>query len=883
MTPRTNPNNPASIALADLTRITLPIGGSLSYTWAAKTGATTGNRTVLTRTVDANDGTDPHIWHYSYLAQGPVNGNLTQNTIVQDPLGNETVHVMTGLGGMFALYETQTQYFQGSHTGGSLLKTVTTDYQFTPNPWDLGMQSVTNVFPIRVTTTLPGGQVSKVETDYETALTYHGPLDGITFMICNPTQGPMMICNTSTNGVSNYTGSYGKAIATREYDYGASLPVRQTATSYQWQSGTNAAAYLANNFLDLVSSVTTRDGAGNQVAQTTYGYDENTLGSSNVSSLYLNGSPANGSFRGNRTSVHQWLNSPNTTLNSSMKYFDSGELQSSTDPGLHTTNHLYDLAYQGAYSTQTCSPTTSVAHCVSGTYDLNTGLLTSFTNENATNQASGNSQGDSAHTSTFTYDKMWRLILALAPPDVANSNARASTTFDYSVRNQVKRVKSLTNATSVTDYANFDGLGRTIQTRLVAPPCDSYVDTTYDVVGRVSTVSNPHCLTPGPTDGITTSIYDALGRVTQTTLQDGSISTTDYSQLPVVTVTDPAGHQRRSRTDALGRLVEVDEPGDPATFVANNYANLAVDGNFAVFGPANDIKWQTNTHGATNTFYSLNMQDDGNLIKYTPTWNTATPTTTGTASYGTMSCVGYRLFAGQTLASGACLQSLNKRFMLVMQTAGNLVQYDLSYSPAHAIFYNSTTGVAGSYLAMQGDGNLVIYTPSGTATWSTGTPTGSGNYMLQVQDPGNLVVYRDIWETGTSQAANGVTNFSGVSCSNIGNAIALNQNIPTGSCLISASGRFALNMQNDGNLAPLRPQRQPGGRHLEHRHRAYRSHRSLRKSSCRRCTSMTRSAICSAWNSTVMSQEPDAALRPHPTPQVPGACVALPMIRFRGC
>ena len=284
-----NPNNTASIALADLTRITLPIGGSLSYTYDAKTGATTGNREVRTRTVDANDGTDPHIWHYSYLAQAPVNGNLTQNTIVQDPLNNETVHVMTGLGGMFALYETQTQYFQGSHSGGSLLKTVTTDYQFTPNPWDLGMQSVTNVFPIRVTTTLPGGQVSKVETDYETALTYHGPLDNIQITQCSQFPFCFQInCNTSNTGVSNYTGSYGKAIATREYDYGASLPVRQTATAYQWQSGTNAAFYLANNFLDLVSSVTTRDGAGNQVAQSTYGYDENTLGSSKCSSLYLN-------------------------------------------------------------------------------------------------------------------------------------------------------------------------------------------------------------------------------------------------------------------------------------------------------------------------------------------------------------------------------------------------------------------------------------------------------------------------------------------------------------------------------------------------------------------------------------------------------------------
>ncbi|MGC2743574.1 MAG: RHS repeat-associated core domain-containing protein, partial [Candidatus Angelobacter sp.] len=54
---------------------------------------------------------------------------------------------------------------------------------------------------------------------------------------------------------------------------------------------------------------------------------------------------------------------------------------------------------------------------------------------------------------------------------------------------------------------------------------------------------------------------DALGRATQVTYQDGSISTTDYSNLPAVTVTDQAGKLRGSRTDALGRLVEVDEPG----------------------------------------------------------------------------------------------------------------------------------------------------------------------------------------------------------------------------------------------------------------------------------------------------------------------------------
>src|SRR5215471_18802230 len=142
------------------------------------------DRGVQTRTVDANDGTGPHTWTY---------GNGTG--VVTDPLGNDTVHTITGLGASLlgglscSLYETQTQYYQGSHTSGTLLKTVNTDYQYTINPYDSavigsdGVQSdattVTNVFPIRVTTTLPNGLVSKVETDYDTALAYHGALDGI--------------------------------------------------------------------------------------------------------------------------------------------------------------------------------------------------------------------------------------------------------------------------------------------------------------------------------------------------------------------------------------------------------------------------------------------------------------------------------------------------------------------------------------------------------------------------------------------------------------------------------------------------------------------------------------------------------------------------------
>src|SRR5262249_52795050 len=175
-----DPNNNASIALADLLKITFPTGGSVSYTWGACSCTSLFGRSVMTRAVDANDGTGPKTWHYSY--------NNGAFTVVQDPLGNETTHGFTNLGGMVeSMYETHTQYFQGSHTSGTLLKSVQTDYQFTSNPWDASVvqaggtlasaRSVTNIFPIRVTTTLANGLVSKTETDYDSALAYHGPMD----------------------------------------------------------------------------------------------------------------------------------------------------------------------------------------------------------------------------------------------------------------------------------------------------------------------------------------------------------------------------------------------------------------------------------------------------------------------------------------------------------------------------------------------------------------------------------------------------------------------------------------------------------------------------------------------------------------------------------
>jgi RHS repeat-associated protein len=754
--------NAQGVNWGDLVKITNPTGGTISYTWNHITGCVNPSNlvsmsaAVATRTVDANDGTGAHQWQYS---------GFGGRAIVTDPLLKDTAHTFSDLGGC-SLYETLTQYYDGPQSG-TPIKTLKTEYATAEsNPIVArGMTpTVKNVVPTRVTTTWANGNVSKIETDYDAGF------------------------NVGTGG----HGIYGKPIAVRIYDYGKQNPgplLTNTVTSYQWQTNSN---YLTFNLMNTPRAVTVYDGGGTQIGQTLSNYDETLPAPSGVNTSF-NSTPENGNFRGNVTTVRRWLsgtavstpNCPvavsNGFITQTNGYLDSGLISQTNDPCNHPLTFQYAAAAAsgaGVYPTQVCD---ALNHCTSVQYDYNSGLSTSTTDPNG--QA----------TNRF-YDNLGR-ITKIVSPDQGESD------FNYPDAVTVeKKVIIQAGSPPADGLFRFNGFGALSQTQIIDPEGDDYTEQGYDALGRISNRTNPHRTTASSADGTTTSLYDALGRVTQITYQDGSVSTTDYSQFPIVTVTDPAGNQRQDRTDALGRLVEVDEPGNPATFVANNYGNLAQDGNFAVFGPAGDIKWQTATHGATNTFYGLNMQDDGNLVKYTPTWNTATPTTTGTASYGTQACVGYRLFSGQTLASGACLQSLNKRFMLVMQTAGNLVLYDLSYNPAHAVFYNSTTGTPGSYLAMQADGNLVIYTASGSPVWSTGSVTGTGNYMLQVQDPGNLVIYRDIWETGTTQSANGITNFSSVSCSNVGNSIVLNQNILMGSCLISSSGRFALDMQTDGNL-----------------------------------------------------------------------------------
>jgi len=541
---------------ATLSQITLPTGGTISYTYTyggGPAGCQNSGRYVSTRTVNANDGTGPHTWQYSYN----VPGSGSPYTVVTDPLLNDVVHTF-GAGGGCALFESQTQYYQGSHSSGTLLKAVNTTYSMTTTDRDTFQHGPANVVPTSFQTVWPGNQISFVTKSYDSGGTY---LDY---------RGLSTDINNNPNVVL-----YGKVVREQDYDYpsGTSL-LRTTNTSYAWQSpNPNASGYLANNLLDLPYSIQVQDGGGTQRAYTYYGYDESSLQSSGITEQKVAGE----SYPGNQTSVHRWLNGSTTAstncnvsvsngyLVSNKVFYDTGEVQQSTDPCAYPTAYAYSSTYFGSLPT---TVTNALNQSTTYAYDFNTGVVTSITDPNS-------------QVTTKGYDSLARLTSTSFPDGGSTSycytDEGGPTCSQSGAPFKVVVTKAITSSLNETATVVFDGLGRVSQSQLNSDPSGTtYTLTTYDANGRKSQVYNPtrcssitsNCANE-TTWGFTTTNYDALGRVTSVNEQDGSTASTNYSAFPCTTVTDEAGKSRESCIDGLGRMTSVFE--DPGSSPHLNY------------------------------------------------------------------------------------------------------------------------------------------------------------------------------------------------------------------------------------------------------------------------------------------------------------------------
>jgi RHS repeat-associated protein len=598
-------------AYGDLARVTLPTGGKIEYDYVTIGSSMTLNRCVSERRVyrDAADATPELRQVYDYdlnqTTAGQQRVNVEQRSGADNRLLSYESHYFYGLigEGDFGLYnswnegkELKTETYDIDPTGDhptNLLRKVEYNWQprLTPGWFPAGSSAVAGpAFDPRVvetTTTLEDGSVSK-QTSIDPQSDPQNPVFGF-------------------DRFNNPTDLW-------EYGFDGAL-VRHMQTAYKadddsytgglWDIGSNPdpATILASAHLrSLPTRKSVFDAGGKERARTTYEYDDYApdtapgnrhavlvshdlpifglcLTFNIVTSQCDRASDANYLTRGNVTGTTSYLldkdGNATGSVTANQQYDIAGNVVKSIDArtkpgqpgagyetkfdfsddfGSSATSSMSNNAPQELGSQyQTYALPTLVTNALGQTaqtqYDYYTGRAVKTLDANGT--MSSVTYGDLLDRPT----KVERDINSSSTPSL-----RSQTTFAYDDTN-----RTITTTGDLNTYGDnlvksevlYDGLGRTTEARQYETS-SQYVSkqTQYDALGRASQVSNPFRPTLGETAVWTTTAYDALGRVSSVTTPDNATVYTFYDGVRTM-VTDQAGKQRISKTDALGRLSDV--------------------------------------------------------------------------------------------------------------------------------------------------------------------------------------------------------------------------------------------------------------------------------------------------------------------------------------
>ena len=214
-----------------------------------------------------------------------------------------------------------------------------------------------------------------------------------------------------------------------------------------------------------------------------------------------------------------------------------------------------------AYLTQVIQPNTGTAHTENYQYDYVSGQLSQAQDQNG-------------ELTKYTYSDPMQRLTGVAYPDGGMK------TISYSdvAPNPSVTTKTLINSNAtLTQAVVFDGMRHSVQTQLQSDPSGQVnVDSTYNGMGGVYTVSNPHRSSESP--ALTTTLYDALGRKVKQTQPDSSLLQWCYNGVPSISQTncipnasskslnswvdfsDENGNHWQRSYDGLGRMGSVMEP-----------------------------------------------------------------------------------------------------------------------------------------------------------------------------------------------------------------------------------------------------------------------------------------------------------------------------------
>jgi RHS repeat-associated protein len=541
-----------------LSKITYPDGGYVSYTWgynpqsaiaywatnsktAPSCSAIYDSPAILNRYVsfDGKSNVLEQTFKYSTTWNSNNNGWVTkQTTVTTDDLVRGTS-------------------FETDYT-----------YSFiTPNPQPILYSPSDNQIPVESVVVHKSTSGAILRTDTKGWATQYNLTCELHTLDNGSTLGTFYTYSTGTLVTDKKEYDYGLITAAGPCINGSAAPTgvtasRETVISYQPLAPTPIFP-TSPSIRDRPASVISY-GKGARVGETDYAYDQSAAGSASATAHdETNYGPASTVSRGNATTVTRQCFPGCANAVTTYTYDETGQVSTSMDPCGNTTcgditgtTHTMSYAYGDSYSSCGGSAppsggtnayltklTDALGHFQTFCYGYNDGQLRSATDPNA-------------QTTTYSYVDSLDRLTNVGYPDGGKT---AYSYDDAPPTPNVTTTKAMSASQSFTTVSTMDGVGHVTQTETTSITPGIFVNSVYDGLGRLYTVSNPHESTSSSTDGTTTYTYDALGRTTEVVEQDGSTVQSAYVG-NTTTVTDEAGHKRENATDGLARLTTSWEP-----------------------------------------------------------------------------------------------------------------------------------------------------------------------------------------------------------------------------------------------------------------------------------------------------------------------------------
>ncbi|MGC2831876.1 MAG: RHS repeat-associated core domain-containing protein, partial [Candidatus Acidiferrum sp.] len=533
-----------------MTQMTLPSGGQVTYGYTTFSDSYSNKSRWLTSKSTGNGA-------WSFTPQVISTCSSTQvgcqeKETIWRPDGSSTVNTFTLDNGAWL---TQTLQYDSQ---SNLMATTVDTWDFSDACVLQGCHGHNYIRRLseNVTVPVPGGSsVTK-----RTAYSYHTPQDGLV---------------TAIDEWGYYPGTSPTF---------PSIPDRARYISY-YSTGTNIinkplSITLCNNS----GSDSACPSGGSKVSQTLITYDSYGAGLTTVSNIANHDDTnygAGNTQRGNATQIQKWV--AGTTYLTTQSQFDTtGQILQSNDPLGNPTTYSYAdnyLTETGPASASLYTPTWPTnAYPKTVTQG---GLTQTFGYYFGDSEQAVSTDPNNQSTYFYFWDQDDRPTEALYPIGWSLTNYTSATQID-SYGPVADTSPSMSCISCQHDEAILDGYGRKINENLANAPGGAInVDTVYDGVGRVQTVSHAYVNPSDPSHVFETYSYDGLDRQTAVThpdnessvaafgpnvtnsgglsTQQGSGGTYGYGY-PVLTLDETTTKKRQEWIDGFGRIVEVDEP-----------------------------------------------------------------------------------------------------------------------------------------------------------------------------------------------------------------------------------------------------------------------------------------------------------------------------------